>query len=287
MRHRSCSNRPMRRRLQLLAIATVLGLQCRGGRGDGQGDAAGSVDGGSRTVVLPPEGAPFDYQIGGDYPPPAGVRVVSRDRGGEPAPGLYSICYVNGFQTQPGEGDFWLTGHPDLVLRDSGGQPVVDPNWHGEMLLDITSAAKRSAILEIETAWIQGCAQKGFDALEVDNLDTYSRSDGRIAEDQAVAMIRALSDVAHAAGLAVAQKNSSEIAGRKAEMGTDFAVSEECNTYHECYVYQSAYGNHVLVIEYEKASFDQGCRAYPELSIVLRDLEVSAQGSANYVYEGC
>ena len=27
----------------------------------------------------PPANAKFDYQIGGDYPPPAGVRVVSRD----------------------------------------------------------------------------------------------------------------------------------------------------------------------------------------------------------------
>ena len=54
----------------------------------------------------PPANAKFDYQIGGDYPPPDGVAVVSRDwfEGspiGEPG---YSICYVNAFQTQSDEG---------------------------------------------------------------------------------------------------------------------------------------------------------------------------------------
>jgi hypothetical protein len=70
-------------------------------------------------------------------------------------------------------------------------------------------------------------------------------------------------------------------------MGTDFAVAEECNEYEECDVYQGAYGDRVLVIEYERESFDRGCSAHPELSIVLRDRDVSAQGSPGYVYEGC
>ena len=76
-----------------------------------------------------------------------------------------------------------------------------------------------------------------------------------------MATIRALADVAHAAGLAVAQKNAAELAARKIEMGTDFAVAEECNAYEECDAYQGAYGNHVLVIEYQQESFDRGCSA--------------------------
>ena len=53
----------------------------------------------------PPSNAGFDYQIGGDYPLPAGVSVVSRDWfSGRPAPDpAYSICYVNAFQTQVDE----------------------------------------------------------------------------------------------------------------------------------------------------------------------------------------
>jgi hypothetical protein len=42
----------------------------------------------------PPANARFDYQIGGDYGLPSGVRVVSRDWFAGRAPrGTYAICY--------------------------------------------------------------------------------------------------------------------------------------------------------------------------------------------------
>ena len=67
-------------------------------------------------------------------------------------------------------------------------------------------------------------------------------------------------------------------------MGTDFAVAEECNRYHECDAYTTAYGDHVLVIEYRRRDFDAGCAAYPNLSIVLRDLDLVPEGKKGYVY---
>ncbi|HOW01515.1 MAG TPA: hypothetical protein PLY19_08620, partial [Rhodoglobus sp.] len=79
-----------------------------------------------------PDGVPFpvdataDYQLGGAYPPPAGVTLVARDSTEEPLAAAYSICYINGFQTQPG--DQWPD---DLVLHD-GQQRLVDPNWPDE-----------------------------------------------------------------------------------------------------------------------------------------------------------
>ncbi len=42
---------------------------------------------------------------------------------------------------------------------------------------------------------------------------------------------------------------------RRAELGTDFVVTEECNRYRECDVYVGAYGDDVLVIEYRRADF--------------------------------
>jgi len=45
------------------------------------------------AVALPPVNARFDYQIGGAYPLPAGVTVVSRDWRDAPA-GDYAVCYV-------------------------------------------------------------------------------------------------------------------------------------------------------------------------------------------------
>jgi hypothetical protein len=264
------------------ALFASLLVACGGSRG-GQG----APDARAGAVVLPPANAAFDYQLGGAYDPPAGVQIVSRDRAEAPAPGVYGICYVNGFQSQPDEADIWLNDHPDLVLRDGGGSPVIDPDWPDEMLLDITSADKRAAIAEIVGGWIDGCAAAGYQATEIDNLDTYSRSNGAITTDDAVATAALFTARAHAAGLAIAQKNALEIIDRHAEMGFDFAVAEECNAFSECDGYTAVYGDLVFAIEYDDASFATGCAAYPQLSIVRRDRELVVPGDAAYVFDGC
>jgi len=237
-------------------------------------------------VVLPPADARFDYQLGGAYTPPAGVMVVSRDRTAQPAAGLYNICYINGFQIQPDETSFWMTQHPDLILKDGGGNPVIDTDWN-EMLIDVSTAAKRDAVATIVGGWIAGCKQAGFDAIEIDNLDSYTRSQGLLTEDNAVAAMALFSASAHASRLAIAQKNSSDLVVRRAELGTDFAVAEECNHYSECAAYTAGYADHVIVIEYVRADFTTGCTAYPNLSIILRDRDLVAPGNAAYVYDGC
>ena len=237
-------------------------------------------------LVLPPADAKLDYQLGGAYPPPDGVGVVSRDRNDPPAAGLYSVCYVNGFQAQPDEAAFWLDEHPELVLRDGNDEPVIDVDWD-EMLLDTSTPEKRAALAVIVGGWIAGCEQAGYQAVEIDNLDSYSRSLGLLDQDQAVAFMALLSAEAHARGLAIAQKNSTELLPRRAEMGTDFAVAEECNHYDECDDYIGTYGDGVLMIEYSDADFAKGCAAYPQMSIVRRDVELTLPGDAAYVYDGC
>ena len=235
---------------------------------------------------LPPANAGLDYQLGEPYAPPAGVGIVSRDREAPIAAGLYNLCYVNGFQAQAAENAFWLEQHPTLVLRDAQGDPVIDQDWD-EMLLDVSTAEKRTAIAAIVGGWIAGCADAGFDAVEIDNLDSYSRSGGRLQEADAVATMRLFADAAHAAGLAIAQKNSAELVGQRAAMGTDFVVAEECNRYDECDDYTAVYGAHVLVIEYRRQDFTRGCADFPELSIVLRDRNLVAPTAGAYVYDGC
>jgi hypothetical protein len=244
----------------------------------------GTTSDGGLTVRLPPDNAGFDYQLGGAYPPPAGVSIVSRDRTEAPASGLYNICYVNGFQIQPGEEGSW---DADLILRDSSGNPIIDPDWN-ETLLDVSTADKRSRIAAVEGGWIVKCAADGFDAVEVDNLDTYSRSGGRISQDNAVALMVLLSARAHAEGLAIAQKNSTDLLPRRAEMGTDFSVAEECSRYNECGAYVSEYGTHVLMIEYRDNDFAAGCQAYGAThSIVKRDLNLVPIGRPAYVFDAC
>jgi hypothetical protein len=238
------------------------------------------------SARLPPSNAGFDYQLGGAYPPPAGVTVVSRDRTEAPEPGVYNICYVNGFQIQSGDVQWWKANHPDLMLRAKAGKLVIDPDWN-EIMLAPTTPKRRAELAGVIGEWIAECASDGFDAVEIDNLDTFTRSHGRITEDDAVAQMRLFTDAAHAVGLPIAQKNSAEIVGRRAEMGTDFAVAEECDRYSECDAYTGAYDDHVLVIEYRRRDFDAGCAAYPNLSIVLRDLDLVTPAEKGYVYDGC
>ena len=238
------------------------------------------------SVRLPPVNAPFDYQLGGAYAPASAVQIVSRDRNEAPASGLYNICYVNGFQIQPDETAFWMSMHPDLILRDGSGNAVIDADWN-EMLIDVSTATKRMAVAAIVNEWIAGCARDGFDAIEIDNLDSYTRSTNLLTADDAVATMRLFADAAHAQGLAIAQKNSAELVARRAEMGTDFVVAEECNRYSECGTYTGAYGDHVLIIEYRRADFTAGCSAYPQLSIVLRDRNLVTPAGTGYVFDGC
>jgi hypothetical protein len=202
-----------------------------------------------------------------------------------PASGLFNICYINGFQIQTDEASWWQSQHPDLILRDGSGNPVIDTSWN-EMLIDVRSS-KRAAVADIVGGWIDGCQQAGFDAVEIDNLDSYTRSMSLLSADDAVAMEALFAQRAHADRLAIAQKNTSELVGRRAELGTDFAVAEQCVHYQECPSYTAGYGNYVLVIEYQQADYTSGCAQFPQLSIVLRDLDLVPAGQPGYVFASC
>jgi hypothetical protein len=251
---------------------------------DGGADTGETEGAAPPTPRLPPENGGLDYQLGGGYAPPEGVTIVSRDRTDDPALGLYNICYVNGFQVQPGEESDWDS---DLLLRDEQGDVIIDEDWN-EVMLDVSTPEKRERIAEVVGGWVRRCAVDGFDAVEIDNLDTFTRSGGRITDDDAVAFMADLSAVAHEVGVAIAQKNSAELVSRRDEMGTDFVVSEECNTWSECDVYIEEYGRHVLMIEYTSNDFQTGCAQYgSEFSVVLRDLELTLPDDARYVFDGC
>jgi hypothetical protein len=239
------------------------------------------------TVALPPANAKADYQLGGAYPPPSGVRVVSRDRTARPAPGLYNICYVNAFQTQPDDADWWKKYHNDLLLKDSSGDYVIDGDWN-EMLLDVRTAAKRTALASIVGGWIDGCSASGFKAVEPDNLDSYTRSEGLMTKSQAMAFAKLLIGRAHARNLAIAQKNTAELGDAGRAAGFDFAVAEECGHWDECDSYTDPYGDHVIVIEYTRSDFNKACGQWgASLSVILRDRNVTPPGSGSYVYAAC
>jgi len=287
--------RPSRRRLATAALVAVLLATTAGcstsPADDGPaGTVAGTAAGGTggAGVVAPPAGAAADYQLGGAYEADDDVEVVTRDRT-EPAPeGRYGICYVNAFQTQPGEDAF----DDDLLLVDGSGDPVIDPDWPDERLLDLSTDDRRERAAEIVGGWFDGCAADGYQAVEPDNLDSWTRSDGLLTEEDGVAFARLLVERAHAAGLAIGQKNAAELAPRGAtEIGFDFAVTEECQAYDECDAYTDAYGDAVIEIEYSDGpseAFAEACAARGDrISVLLRDRAVLPRGEPGRVDERC
>ncbi|MFD5652615.1 endo alpha-1,4 polygalactosaminidase [Streptomyces sp. NPDC127039] len=244
----------------------------------------GSTPAEAATYTPPPAHAGFDYQIGGAYTPPAGVEVVSRDHTASPAPGLYNICYVNAFQAQPGAEQDW---DDDLLLRDANGDVVYDTDWD-EAFLDIRTADKRERIAEKVGTWIDGCADKGFQAVEPDNYDSYTRAGDLLDAADAQGLIKLLAERAHSDGLAIGQKNTVELAPNREANGLDFAVAEECGEWDECGDYTAEFGDRVIVVEYTAKGLSKACAGFgDELSIVRRDLDVSPKGSNGYVRETC
>ncbi|MGN8049307.1 endo alpha-1,4 polygalactosaminidase [Curtobacterium sp. 22159] len=278
----------------MTVVAVVALAGCAATPGDGGGTGPGDTTArtsGSGFTNLPTSGIP-DYQLGGSYTPPSGVTIVERDSTDRPAAGTYSICYVNGFQTQPGDARMWLRDHPSAVLRSADGKPVSDPGWPDEMLLDTTTAAKRSEIVDVLTTSIARCADRGFDAVEFDNLDSWTRSHGALTRAGNLALAAAFVRAGHDHGLAVGQKNTPQLgaSGRKTT-GFDFVVSEECVKYQECFAYTKAYGEHVIDIEYSDnigRSWSSVCSDddRPAMTI-LRDRDLVTPSSDDYVYEHC
>ena len=295
-----------RRRIVIAALATtavVLGLVAAfavsAGGPDGSDGSGDSVDvaglpsaapSAGRGVTLPAPHSVFDYQIGGGYAPASDVAVVDRDRSGSPVPGKYNICYINGFQTQPGESSGWPAA---LLLHGPDGQRVEDPNWPDEYLLDTRTQAARNGIMNVLRPWLQDCARKGFQAVEPDNLDSWARSDGMLTPQDNAALAVDLVRAAHGLGLAVAQKNAVELAAvGKSRIGFDFAIAEECHAQGECQGYVDTYAGRVFEIEYPddggSANFQAACSALGDrISIIYRDRKVVPAQQSGYLYRHC
>ncbi|PYF97902.1 hypothetical protein SAMN05216184_11377 [Georgenia satyanarayanai] len=242
------------------------------------------------SAPLPPTSGAFDYQLGAAYGEPGELDVVVRDAAADPLEGAYNVCYVNGFQTQPGTLPDWERLRPEALLREDDGAPVIDPDWPDEAVLDPSTPGQREDIVAVVGVLIDGCAEAGFDAVEIDNLDTFLRFDG-VERSGALALARKYADRAHAAGLAIAQKNAAELgAVGRDEVGFDLAVVEECAAFEECGAYRAVYGAHVLQVEYDDGdlSLDELCAA-PERAplTVLRDRRLVGPATEGYVRRHC
>lgn len=273
----------------VVVLAAVTG--CSTAEPDPPADRAPSqVSSVSASISVPPQNGRFSYQIGGAFTPPAGVSILARDHTDRAEPDVFSICYINAFQAQPDAVDWWTQHHPDLLLRDSSGALIVDEEWD-EPLLDISSTTKRAELLEVVGEWVDGCATRGFRAVEADNLDSYTRSKGTLTVDDAMAFSRLLVERSHRNTLGIGQKNAADLANEAKAVGFDFAIAEECEVYAECDDYTAAYGNQLIEIEYTDqpmAAFTTACRERGTVvSVVLRDRDVSPSGDVHHVERWC
>ncbi|QWC85697.1 endo alpha-1,4 polygalactosaminidase [Nocardioidaceae bacterium] len=267
-------------RLAVLAVAATLALPV----------AAAPA----QARVTPfPVGAEADYQLGGAYEVPGAV-VVVRDRTAPPADpdgsgGGFDVCYLNAFQTQPGALGWWRTHHPGALLRDRDGRLVRDPGWRQEVLLDTRRPAVRAEVARVVVRWARGCGRAGYEAVELDNLDSFLRSGRQLRRADNLALARRITRGVHRVGLAVAQKNLAGLRPRAVRrVGFDFAVVEECRRYDECDRYAAAHGRRIVQIEYRRADFDAACARHGDRwSVLLRDRAVRPAGARGHVRAEC
>jgi len=264
----------------MVRLASLLLLALLGGCGTGSTPATRD----SPEPVPPPAGAGFDYQLNGDYPLPADATVVVRQWDAEPAEGAYSICYVNAFQTEA-DGPDGPAAWPDGTVW-TGSE---DPDWPGEYPIDLSTDAKRRSAAEFAATRFETCAAAGFAAVELDNLDSFSRYPGApFDRDDAIAYATLLVEAATEVGLAVGQKNTVELLDVAEQIGFAFAIVENCGEYDECRDYLDVYGGRVYAIEYTSEGLTAACGAVDgEYPVILRDLELTAPGHADYRRDTC
>jgi glycosyl hydrolase family 114 len=167
-------------------------------------------------------------------PPFARVAVIESDGFDTPAsvvtalhrshPGRGAVCYIDAGTWEdwrPDAGRF----PKDLLGKNDGG-------WPGERWLDIARIG--GALGQVMRARAAMCKDKGFDAVDFDNVDGYSNDTGfSLTAGQQLRYDVFLANTAHRLGLSVALKNDLPQIPVLVRY-FDFAVSEQCFQYHEC-----------------------------------------------------
>jgi hypothetical protein len=141
--------------------------------------------------------------------------------------GIKAVCYLSAGTYENWRSD--ASQFPAAVLGSD-----VD-GWAGEKWLDVRNIQQSgSALHSIMDARLDMCKQKGFDAVELDNVDGYNNSSGfsLTASDQ-LFYDATLANDSHTRGLSVLQKNDNEQIPDLLPY-FDGALNEQCNQYKEC-----------------------------------------------------
>lgn len=193
-------------------------------------ESGGSEGAGEDDRWRPRPGTGWQWQLTGRVDTSIDVPVYDIDGFDVPADtvaelhddGRRVICYLStgAFEDWRPDADEF----PESVIGESNG-------WEGERWLDI----RRIDILEpLMAARLDMCEEKGFDAVEPDNMDGYRNETGFAlrAADQ-LRYNRLIARLAHERGMAVGLKNDLDQIPELLD-DFDFAVNEQCAQFDEC-----------------------------------------------------
>ena len=253
------------------------------------------------TINVPPTGkVSWDWQIGagGDsnVVAPSGSVLLDVDGfnisqakiASLKAQGIYTVCYL--------DVGSWEPGRPDSDQYPAYLKIQQDPDWPAEYFLDINDVWKPNSVLAtILQNRFKMCADKGFDAIEPDNLQNDENvKGGKITTQQQIDFNGWVADNAHAYNLAVFQKNGPDKILLKDKTGKmmvekfDGILNEECQQFNECaplaeYVKR---GKLALNTEYSVAV---NCTTSNSLNInsIRKDLSLTGGNMSGYKRVAC
>ena len=233
-------------------------------------------------VLAQSPGASWDWQLSEPFDLNIDVQVLDLDPDSvEPeviaalkARGVFTVCYISVGTLEDWRGD--VAAFPSSVIgRDY-------PEWEGEKFLDIRDTA---TLLPLMQARFEACAEKGFDAIEPDNMDVYLNDSGfDISAADTVRYIMALSYMAHALDLQIGQKNVPELT-EELEPLLDFVVTEGCFADDWCDQVgrYAENGKANFAAEYEVTEADRAdlCQAAQDtgMSLIFKEYDLDARGA--------
>lgn len=187
------------------------------------------------------------------------------------AKNIHAVCYLSLGTFEDWRPD--ANSFPAEVKGSGNG-------WPGEKWLDVRQISTLSPIM---TARFRMCKDKGFDAVEPDNIDGYSNSTGfPLSGDDQIAYNKWIATTVHSLGMSVAMKNDLEQVGALVS-DFDFALNEQCFEYDECDLLTPFIGANKAVFEVEYSlSTSQFCSQANarNFNALKKDLDLTAAVTA-------
>ena len=191
---------------------------------------------GADRGCLRPEVIEFDLYRDGrggavDAPPNRrGVRAVHHAGG-------YAVCYIDAGGIENYRPDWerfkrWHREHGKSLLGRPFSKRFPEERW-----ANVGGQRQRAFLLKMMERRTRKCAAAGFDAIEYDVVAAHESgrkvTGWRVSYADQLAYNRGLARIAHRHGLAVGLKN--DLSQVEDLVGSfEFAINEECFTYHEC-----------------------------------------------------